>query len=421
MITLPTLLTAVTADNSTELSAGGDNFSASGDVPQAFLTLLGNRLLTLAQHSATVAGETAELPARPTADDKPLPATELSALLAALDKPEALNALLQPENVKGQPESADDKEKLKPVDLSDSDKQALQALFAMLPQALPQTPAQTPLQSVTSTMKNRDLSGAATAITTVLTANSANSGNADHHTDANAAAGSKQNGSNVLLGNTTSNSAPQQPAADRHASLPVSSAFQQALSSSNKEQPAEHQPAIPQLTTALSAASAPLVPVVATSVVAPATPQLNSQLGSPEWQQALSQQVVMFSRNGQQNAELHLHPQDLGSIQISLKLDNDQAQLNMVSGHSQVRAALEAAMPQLRTALAESGINLAQSYVSSDAFAQSNSFSSQQQSRGNGNSNFADARDNDNEIIPIAVPATLQERAMGSGAVDIFA
>ncbi len=100
---------------------------------------------------------------------------------------------------------------------------------------------------------------------------------------------------------------------------------------------------------------------------APAAALISAQLGSDEWQQAIGQQVVMFSRNGQQNAELRLHPAELGAVQISLQVDNNQAQIHLSSGHSQVRAALEAALPHLRTALAESGINLGQSSVGSDA------------------------------------------------------
>ena len=68
-------------------------------------------------------------------------------------------------------------------------------------------------------------------------------------------------------------------------------------------------------------------------VTAPPAPQLNAQLGSPEWQQALNQQVLMFHRNGQQSAELHLHPQELGALQITLKLDDQQAQLHIASAH----------------------------------------------------------------------------------------
>lgn len=90
----------------------------------------------------------------------------------------------------------------------------------------------------------------------------------------------------------------------------------------------------------------------------PATaPVLSAPLGSHEWQQSLSQHVTLFTRQGQQSAELRLHPQDLGQVQISLKLDDNQAQLQMVSPHSHVRAALEAALPMLRTQLAESGIS----------------------------------------------------------------
>ncbi|WP_413738606.1 flagellar hook-length control protein FliK [Sodalis sp. RH21] len=99
----------------------------------------------------------------------------------------------------------------------------------------------------------------------------------------------------------------------------------------------------------------------------PAAALISAQLGSDEWQQAIGQQVVMFSRNGQQSAELRLHPDTLGALHISLQVDNNQAQIHLASGHSQVRAALEAALPHLRTALAESGINLGQSCVGSDA------------------------------------------------------
>ncbi|MEG2691878.1 MAG: flagellar hook-length control protein FliK, partial [Hafnia sp.] len=117
------------------------------------------------------------------------------------------------------------------------------------------------------------------------------------------------------------------------------------------------------------AVSSPVVAPQATAVPAAPmpTPVLNAQLGSSEWQQALSQQILMFNRSGQHSAELRLHPQDLGSLQISLRIDDNQAQLHMASGHSQVRAALEAALPQLRTALADSGIQLGQSSVGSEA------------------------------------------------------
>ncbi|QLK62414.1 hypothetical protein GE278_17270 [Enterobacteriaceae bacterium Kacie_13] len=106
------------------------------------------------------------------------------------------------------------------------------------------------------------------------------------------------------------------------------------------------------------------------SVAAPATASpaaLNQALGTPAWQQALSQQLAYFTRNGIHDAQLRLHPEDLGSLQINLRLKNDQAQLHFVTENHQVRAALEAAMPHLRTSLAESGIHLGQSSVGADS------------------------------------------------------
>lgn len=151
---------------------------------------------------------------------------------------------------------------------------------------------------------------------------------------------------------------------------------------------------------------------------ASAAPVLSAPLGSPEWQQSLSQQIALFTRNGQQSAELRLHPEDLGQVQITLKLDDNQAQLQMVSAHSHVRAALEAALPVLRTHLAESGIQLGQSSISSESFSgQQQNFSQQQHAARTPGQETHLAEDE----AELAVPASLQAAARGNSAVDIFA
>lgn len=104
---------------------------------------------------------------------------------------------------------------------------------------------------------------------------------------------------------------------------------------------------------------------------------LNQVVGTPAWQQALGHQLSYFSRNGTlQNAELRLHPEELGMIKINLSMKNDQVQLHFLTENHQVSAALDAAMPHLRTSLAESGISLGQSSISAD-LASSQHFSSQ--------------------------------------------
>jgi len=169
--------------------------------------------------------------------------------------------------------------------------------------------------------------------------------------------------------------------------------------------------------------SVSVAPAVTTSAPAQASapvaaPVISAPLGSSEWQQTISQNITLFTKQGQQSAELRLHPEDLGQVQISLKIDDNQAQLQMVSQHSHVRAALEAALPVLRTQLAENGIQLGQSSISSESSAgQQQSFSQQQQASrsGHGGTFAADEED------ALTVPASLQSLARGNGAVDIFA
>ncbi|HGA2242020.1 TPA: flagellar hook length control protein FliK [Enterobacter roggenkampii] len=171
-----------------------------------------------------------------------------------------------------------------------------------------------------------------------------------------------------------------------------------------------------------TATLAPIMSSHATSQTAATVataPVLSQPLGTHEWQQSLSQHITLFTKQGQQTAELRLHPEDLGLVQISLKLDDNQAQLQMVSAHSHVRAALEAALPVLRTSLAENGIQLGQSSVSSESFAGQQQFSSQQQHQASRSGNTGGFNDESDELLP--VPAALQSAARGNSAVDIFA
>ncbi len=155
-----------------------------------------------------------------------------------------------------------------------------------------------------------------------------------------------------------------------------------------------------------------------TAAQAAAIATVNAPLGTPDWQQTVSQHITMFTRQGQQTAELRLNPENLGQVQITLKMDDNQAQLQMVSAHSHVRAALEAALPMLRTQLAESGIQLGQSSISSENFAGQQQSSSQQQQSARQTPTGGQAAPEDE--LP-AVPASLQSRVSGSRAVDIFA
>ncbi|MBN9930621.1 flagellar hook-length control protein FliK [Pantoea agglomerans] len=422
MITLPNIAMKATVKTDAEPSVSTDLAAGADALPQDFLTTLGNQLLGLAKQQGKAA-QSADVKAE-TADDA-RPKAPLNALMAALENPAALTALFKPENIKGGSKSADDKDKPDVAPLSASDMQNMQALFAMLPGVAAVTATtSTQVSSEAGDMIAQTDSGrkSQTSLTQLLnSAQQSHTPGEDEKSDARSDAQSKPA---VTTAASQSNNAAQSATSS---GLTLDSSFQQALSNMVKQ---DDQAAIKASAsdnavnaTPIATASSLPAPVTASATTStPSTPMLNSQLGSDEWQQALSQQIVMFSRNGQQNAELRLHPEDLGAIQISLKLDNDQAQINLVSSHSHVRAALEAAIPQLRNALAESGINLGESQVSSDSSAQGQQFQQQQEARRDGqHGRFSLTQDSDTDITPIAVPAALQARVSGNSAVDTFA
>ena len=163
-------------------------------------------------------------------------------------------------------------------------------------------------------------------------------------------------------------------------------------------------------------------PVISTGapITSPATPILNSQLGSQEWQQQLSQQVVLFTRQGLQHAELRLHPEHLGKVEISMQLDDNQLQLQIMSPHNHVRAALEAAIPVLRTSLSESGLQLSQSQVGGEGSMQQQYADQREQQTARQNGTFT-LEPQDDEDAPLAISGTLQKLAQSAGGVDTFA
>lgn len=205
-------------------------------------------------------------------------------------------------------------------------------------------------------------------------------------------------------------------AQDKDAALASDSQLTPAVAASTTKQAAESAPSPTGPTVTMGPIVSNLTSAQPTFAAAPV---VSAQLGSNEWQQTISQHITLFTRQGQQSAELRLHPEDLGQVQITLKLDDNQAQLQMVSGHSHVRAALEAALPVLRTQLAENGIELTQSSISSENFngqQQASSQHQQQTSRSGAPGGFDEESD---ELL--AVPASLQSAARGNNAVDIFA
>lgn len=276
------------------------------------------------------------------------------------------------------------------TDLSEEELASLSALLAMLPPQ--QTTASAPVATATSS----------------LSALNAAAGVA-------AKAGLEVNAATLATGKGKDSAATVKA---NDAAAFATSAQQLAGASVNTVKSDSETAPVPTLPT-IAAAPTATTHITTAAPATPVAPLVNAQLGSQEWQQSVSQHITMFTRQGQQTAELRLHPEDLGQVQITLKLDDNQAQLQMVSAHSHVRAALEAALPVLRTHLAESGIQLGQSSISSESFAGQQQSSSQQQAQRSGTSGNGQFGAEEDETLN--VPASLQSVARGNGAVDIFA
>ncbi|MGN6788378.1 MAG: flagellar hook-length control protein FliK [Rhodanobacteraceae bacterium] len=159
-------------------------------------------------------------------------------------------------------------------------------------------------------------------------------------------------------------------------------------------------------------------PQAAAHIAAPAaavsTATLQAPVGSTPWQNELGQQLIRFSQRGEHQIELHLHPKELGPLQISLHINDQVAQAHFFAAHAQVRDAVQQAIPQLREALAGQGIALGEAMVGQQ----------QQQDPGRfGGSSSSPSVGGVTEVESPAsahpVPSILPR--MGAGGVDLYA
>ncbi len=138
----------------------------------------------------------------------------------------------------------------------------------------------------------------------------------------------------------------------------------------------------------------------------------------PAWSAEFGQKIVWMATQDKQSAQLTLNPPQMGPIEISLSVRNDQATAVFVSGNAEVREAIEAAMPRLREMLAGVGVELGQTNVSAESFRQA-------QDNADGR-HGADSRGNDGTDDGMARQqpggsASSGAIRSGNGLVDTFA
>lgn len=110
-----------------------------------------------------------------------------------------------------------------------------------------------------------------------------------------------------------------------------------------------------------------------TAPVAGGAPMLNvaTTVGQPGWANEIGQRVTWLANSELREAQLQLHPRQLGPIEVRIVLGQEQ-QMNVsfTATNPATREALDAAMPRLREMFEQQGLNLANSDVSHESFAE---------------------------------------------------
>lgn len=133
------------------------------------------------------------------------------------------------------------------------------------------------------------------------------------------------------------------------------------------------------------------------------------------WTPALGQKIVTMVGNQVQEAAIHLDPPELGSLEVKLHIQQEQASVHIQVQHPQVRDVLESQAQRLREALAEQGLTLNNFDVSEQS----------QQQGGNAHSNpETDEFLSDAEEAPpkaMDAPSALSSGQELQGFIDAYA
>lgn len=150
----------------------------------------------------------------------------------------------------------------------------------------------------------------------------------------------------------------------------------------------------------------------------PQLPMLRGLPGQPGATEALSERIMMMRTKNLQVAEIKLDPQELGALEVRVKIVNDVASVQFHSPNPGVREALESQIVKLREMMDGAGLSLGDVDVSDQSLsdAPEEAFAGQSSEAG---SSGVDSNNGDVESID---GATVMAHAKQSiGLVDYFA
>ncbi len=124
----------------------------------------------------------------------------------------------------------------------------------------------------------------------------------------------------------------------------------------------------------------------------------------------------MLSINNKE-AEIRLDPPEMGSMQIRIRSDAEQAHINFVVQNQQAKEALEQSMPRLREMLAQQGLELGESTISYGQSGGETAEQSEEWTQGNLANNKSVNDENDEQANNTAQSS----RQQTSSSIDYYA
>ena len=164
----------------------------------------------------------------------------------------------------------------------------------------------------------------------------------------------------------------------------------------------------------LSAASLPSAPGSTREAAAPVAVALATPVNAPDFAQALGLQLSVLTKDGVQQAELHLNPAEMGPVSVQIVMDGTQARIDFGADVAATRSAIEAGLPELASALRDAGFTLAGGGVSQHSSPRGDG-GGQPDGRG---PQHARHRATDDSVARVAAAA---RRIVTAGGVDLYA
>ncbi|MFO8025412.1 flagellar hook-length control protein FliK [Thiohalophilus sp.] len=104
----------------------------------------------------------------------------------------------------------------------------------------------------------------------------------------------------------------------------------------------------------------------------------------PNWSNGIGERIQWMVGQNMQKAEIRLEPPELGTLELRVTINRDQASLSITAANPQVRDAVEAAAPRLREMFGEVGLDLGDVNVSQESFAEQQQTGDNPDGRGQG-------------------------------------